>query len=185
MIPLSFSIVLTLFSLFGASSFASQPELRWAADAKSGVPYVFVDPSNPKKMEGFEKDILEKVAEKMGRKLVFVQNEWESLIPGLERGDYDVAANGLEITPQREEQVFFSIPYYATFEQLIVRANETEIKGIESLTGKKVGTLKASLAQGILQKKSSGDIVYYEEESSGYSDVENGRGKPVTDSISY
>ena len=173
------SALFCLFSLCAFSNFshASVPkkELRWAADAKSGVPYVFVDPSHPKKMQGFELDIMEKLAEKMDRKLVFVQNEWDSLVPGLNRGDYDVAANGIEITPEREEQVFFSIPYYSTFEQLVVRADDTQINSIDDLAGKKTGTLKASLGHYILEKKTKAEIVFYEEENSGYSDVENGR----------
>ena len=150
------------------------PELRWAADAKSGAPYMFVDPSDPKKMKGFELDIMEKLAEKMGRKLVFVQNEWESLVPGLDRGDYDIAANGLEITPERLQQVQFSKPYYATFEQLVVRANEPNIRDLESTDERKIGTLKASLAQSILEKTKA-QIVFYEEESSGYTDVADAR----------
>jgi len=154
---------------------ASSKVLRWAADAKSGAPYVFVDPSDPKKMLGFEKDIIERLAQKMGRKLVFVQNEWDSLVPGLERGDYDIAANGIEITPEREEQVLFSTPYYATFEQIVVRADDERIRKLSDLDGKKVGTLKASLAHYILQKETKANIVFYEEESSGYNDVENGR----------
>ena len=42
-----------------------------------------------------EKDIIEKLAEKMGRKLIFVQNEWDSLVPGLERG----AIHPVELRP--------------------------------------------------------------------------------------
>ena len=151
------------------------PELRWAADAKSGAPYMFVDPNDPKKFIGFESDIMHALAQKMGRKLVFVQNEWESLVPGLERDDYDVAANGLEITPEREQQVLFSRPYFITFEQLMVRSDEQVIHSIGDLDGKKVGTLKASLAQHILEQNKKGETVFYEEESSGYSDVEHGR----------
>lgn len=169
--------LLSIFSTLTVDAAEKTPEkvLRWAADAKSGAPYVFVDPNDPKKMTGFEKDIIERLAEKMGRKLVFVQNEWDSLVPGLDRGDYDIAANGIEITPEREEQVLFSIPYYATFEQIIVRATDNRIKTLEDLDGKKVGTLKASLAHHILQKKTQSQIVFYEEENSGYNDVENGR----------
>jgi polar amino acid transport system substrate-binding protein len=84
-----------LFS-FGVSwhtNAADQAHLKWAADITSGAPYAFVDPSNPKEIKGFEKDIMDAVARTMGRKLVIVQNEWESLVPGLNRGDYDVAAN--------------------------------------------------------------------------------------------
>jgi polar amino acid transport system substrate-binding protein len=174
------SLILLLCLSFGLTSsfaFADSKEkvLRWAADAKSGAPYVFVDPSDPKKMQGFELDIMESLAKKMGRKLVFIQNEWDSLVPGLDRGDYDVAANGIEITPEREEQVLFSIPYYATFEQIVVRATDNRIKTLDDFAGKKVGTLKASLAHYILQKQSKANIVFYEEENSGYNDVENGR----------
>ena len=169
-----FQFLLTaFFSLF--SHAASVPELRWAADAKSGAPYMFVDPAHPKKFVGFELDLMEKLAEKMGRKLVFVQNEWDSLIPGLDRGDYDIAANGLEITPERSEQILFSEPYYATFEQLVVRKNETRIQSLETLGTAKIGTLKASLAHHILEDRTRADIVFYEEENQGYSDVENQR----------
>jgi polar amino acid transport system substrate-binding protein len=138
------TLVLVLCNSAAADS--GLPELRWAADAKSGAPYMFVDPTDPHKMQGFEFDIMNKLAEKMGRRLVFVQNEWESLIPGLERGDYDVAANGIEITPERQQQVLFSDPYYATFEQLVVKSDNEAIRSLKDVDGKKIGTLKASLA---------------------------------------
>jgi len=155
---------------------AAQKELRWAADAKSGAPYMFVDPKDPKKYQGFELDIITKLAEKMDRKLVFIQNEWDSLVPGLERGDYDIAANGIEITPEREQQVLFSVPYYSTFELNISRANDQSMDaGLSTLNSKKVGTLKSSLAHHILEKETKAKLVFYEEESTGYTDVENGR----------
>jgi polar amino acid transport system substrate-binding protein len=152
-----------------------QPALRWSADAKSGVPYMFVDPQDPAKMQGFELDIMTELAQKMGRKLVFVQNEWESLVPGLDRGDYDVAANGIEITPEREEQVLFSLPYYATFEQIVVHADNEQIRDLQDLSGKKTGTLKASLAHYILERETQAKIVFYDEEDQGYTDVANRR----------
>lgn len=163
-----------IFALFGfASSHAA--DLRWAADAKSGAPFMFVDPANPKRMQGFELDILEALAQNMGRDLKFVQTDWETLVPGLNRGDYDVAANGLEITPEREEQVLFSEPYYATFEQIVVHVDQTQITSFADLSGKKVGTLKASLAHYILEKQTQANVVFYEEEDQGYGDVANKR----------
>ncbi|MBS1958809.1 MAG: ABC transporter permease subunit [Bdellovibrionales bacterium] len=167
--------VLSPLVLIATAQAGPTKELRWAADAKSGVPYMFIDPNDPTKKLGFELDIMTAIATRMGRKLVFVQNEWESLVPGLERGDYDVAANGIEITPERQEQVLFSNPYYSTFEQLIVNADNAHIKSIEDLKGKKAGTLKASLAHYILEKQTKAKIVFYEEEDQGYTDVQNKR----------
>ncbi len=170
-------VVLSLIFLssFVCGMATAEPELRWAADAKSGAPYVFVDPKDPKNFQGFEFDILSRLAEVLNRKPVLVQNEWDSLIPGLNRGDYDVAANGIEITPERETEVLFSEPYYATYEQLIVRADEARIKGLPDVGQKRIGTLKASLGHAILERETRAEVVFYEEESSGYHDVEIGR----------
>ena len=168
-------LLLVSGSVHAANSTAPDKELRWAADAKSGAPYVFVDPKNPESYMGFEYDILAKVAETLNRKLVLVQNEWDSLIPGLQRGDYDVAANGIEITPERNEQVLFSDPYYATFEQLVVGSNQDGIHSLSEVDGKRIGTLKASLGHYILEKQTRAEVVFYEEEASGYHDVEIGR----------
>ena len=71
--------------------------------------------------------------------------------------------------------MLFSIPYYATFEQIVVRKNDSRIHELKDLNGKQVGTLKASLAQHILQKETTARIRYYEEENSGYDDVATGR----------
>jgi polar amino acid transport system substrate-binding protein len=150
-------------------------ELRWAADATSGAPYVYVDPNNTNEKIGFEKDVMAAIARKLNRKLVFVQNTWEGLIPGLERGDYDVAANGIEITPEREKEVLFSIPYYATFEQIVVRQDNKDINELRDLNQRPVGTLKASLAHYILEKQTTAKIRFYEDESNGYQDLERGR----------
>lgn len=149
--------------------------LRWAADAKSGAPFVYVDPENTNQMIGFEWDIMSAIANHMGRKLVFVQNSWEGLIPGLERGDYDVAANGIEVTPDREKVINFSIPYYATFEQIMVQKKNQDINTLKDLNHKKVGTLQSSLAHIILEKETQAKIVFYPDESNGYLDLERGR----------
>ena len=99
-----------------AAAFAEGGEklLRWGGDSEGGFPYMFPDPKDPKKLIGFEVDIVEALAAEMGRKPVYVNNAWDNLIPGLDRNLYDIAINGLEVTPEHEETVNFSIPYYKT-----------------------------------------------------------------------
>ena len=99
--------------------------LLWAADAEGGAPYVFGDPNNPDKNEGFEVEIAAALAKELGRPIEFKQYDFKNLIPGLERGDFDFAMNGLEITPDRKEKVRFSRPYYVYKLQLVVRATTT------------------------------------------------------------
>lgn len=116
----SFLFKILFFVFFGAFSVAS--ELRWAADAESGVPYVFYDAKNPDQLKGFEYDLIQLLSKKMNLTAKFVQNAWDGLIPGLERGEYDIAINGIEILDERKKVVLFSDPYYATNLKLVVRA---------------------------------------------------------------
>lgn len=90
-------------------------ELLWGSDAEGGAPYVFPDPTNPSRLIGFEVDLAEAIARELGVKARQSQNAWDSLIPALERGDFDLAMNGIEITPQRESRVLFSLPLRRRF----------------------------------------------------------------------
>lgn len=149
--------------------------LRYGADLEGGVPYVFEDANNGNKLAGYEVEMLEYIAGKLGKKLVHVQNDWDKLIPGLTRDLYDVAIQGLEITPEHEDVVFFSVPYYITGLQLAVRKDEFLINALEECHGKVVGTLKESVAFYILEGMKDVDIRAYPTEVNGYDDLVNGR----------
>lgn len=153
--------------------------LRWAGDAEGGAPYLLPNPKNPREIIGFEIDLMEALARKLGRKSVFVQNQWDGLVPGLQRGNYDLVVNGLEITDDRKQQVNFSLPYYVCGEQLSVRADETAVQSLADLRGKVVGTLKASLAQRILEREGGIEIRSYENQNNPYDDLAIGRLRAV------
>ena len=79
--------------------------LRWGADVQGGAPYIYEDPDHPEKLRGFEVDLAEALATELGVKAEFVQNDWSALIPSLERGTFDIAMNGIEVTPARTGRV--------------------------------------------------------------------------------
>lgn len=149
--------------------------LRWGGDTEGGAPYMFWDPKDQNRLIGYEVEIVGAVAAQLGRRAVFVQNGWDNLIPGLNRGLYDVAIDGLEITPEHSEAVNFSIPYYRTFMQLAVRKGTKGIETLDDCRGHVVGTLKQSLAYFTLEEAGVSDIRTYEDEINAYSDLENGR----------
>ena len=91
---------------------AEERPLLWAADESGGAPYVFQDPDNPNRVVGFEVDLKDALERELGRPIQFKHYEFKKLIPGLNRGDFDFAMNGLEVLPERQEQVLFSRPYY-------------------------------------------------------------------------
>ncbi|HEU0175436.1 MAG TPA: ABC transporter substrate-binding protein/permease [Blastocatellia bacterium] len=169
-----------LCSALPAKAQSGDQQLRWGGDAEGGAPYLLPDPKNPRRIIGFEVDLMDAVGKQINRKSVFVQNQWDGLIPGLQRGNYDLAVNGIEITGDRKQQVNFSIPYYACGEQLSVRADDNSINSLADLKGKVVGTLKASLAQRILERANLElgariDIRSYENQNNAYDDLALGR----------
>jgi polar amino acid transport system substrate-binding protein len=153
---------------------AAQP-LRWASDAQSGAPYVFHDPAHPSRLTGYEADIVTAIAARLHRDPSFVQNDWDSLIPGLQRGLYDMVIDGLEITPDHRAVVNFSAPYYVTYEQLVVRRGDEAWNTLTALRGHRVGTLKASTGETLLRAAPGVDVALYDEEVNAYSDLANGR----------
>ena len=171
--------------LYWAAPSASKPgaleEMRkrgyllWGSDAEGGAPYIFPDPRDPAKLIGFEVDLADAIARELGVTAKQAQNAWDSLIPGLQRGDYDIAMNGIEITPQRKQEVLFSAPYYVYTEQLVVRNDEERIQGVDDLRGLKAGTLSGTVAQDILMGLGGVDVKIYSGQVAPYEDLAIGR----------
>ncbi len=137
--------------LLAAPVAASAQELVWAADAEGGAPYTFPDPRDPAHIIGFEVDLANALAARMELKPRFVQNQWDGLVPGLERGEYDVVINGLEITPQRAERIHFSNPYFYSTLTITRRIDDPRIQRAEDLRGLTVGVLKVTYAERYVQ----------------------------------
>lgn len=143
-------------------------ELRWGADAEGGAPYTYPDPQNPQKIIGFECELADALAAKLGVKARMVQNQWDQLIPALERGNFDIVLNGLELTDENQQRIAMSQPYYVYAQQIVTRKPTAAVKGgndevtnLEQLKGKAVGALAASAAERLLQKMQGIEIRVY------------------------
>jgi polar amino acid transport system substrate-binding protein len=164
--------------LISAGVAQAQPitPLRWAADAEGGAPFIFKDPANPRREIGFEVDLAAALAKQLQRSIVHEQYEFKRLTDGLERGDFDFAMNGIEITSDRQKAMLLTRPYYAFRLQLVVRADEIRF---ESLTGCKahrgiVGTLEDTSASRLLERWSMRCRIY-DGQVEPYQDLDDGQ----------
>lgn len=160
------------------SGIKQRGEITWGADIQGGEPYVYEDPANPSQLIGFEVDIMNSIARRLGVKARMVQYNWSNLVQSLERGDFDVVMNGLESTQERRERLLLSEPYYVYAETLTVRAGEP-YRSLFDLTGKRVGTLNQTVAHDILQTVNGIDVKVYEGNEEPYRDLELGRSDAV------
>ena len=159
----------------GLAGVRSRGVLRWGGDVQGGEPYVFQDPNDSARLVGFEVDIADALGRRLQVRAEFVQNDWSTLIPSLERGDFDITMNGLEVTPARAARVAFTRPYYAFSETLVVRRESADVKSLGDLNGKRTGTLNGSYAFDLLRATSGVEVVLYEGVEEPYIDLEQGR----------
>ncbi|HEY8087579.1 MAG TPA: ABC transporter permease subunit [Polyangiaceae bacterium] len=149
-------------------------ELRWGGDLQGGEPYVYEDPKDPSHIVGFEVDIAAALARRIGAgRAHFLQMQWSNLVPALERGDCDVALNGLEDTPERRARLRLSRPYFVYREVLAVREGAS-YASLADLRGKRVATLNQTYALELLQKQPL-EAVLYEGQQEPYFDLQQGR----------
>lgn len=99
------------------------------------APFTFHDADN--KLVGFDVEIGEAVAKKLGVKAEFVEGKWDGLIAGLDSKRYDAVINQVGITEARKQKFAFSDPYIASKAVLIISEKNDAIKGFEDLKGKK------------------------------------------------
>ncbi|MGQ3211367.1 amino acid ABC transporter substrate-binding protein [Shinella sp.] len=89
------------------------------------------------KLVGFDVEIGEAIAKKLGVKAEFLEGKWDGLIAGLDANRYDAVINQVGITEARKQKYDFSEPYIASKAVLIIRGDDDSIKGFADLKGKK------------------------------------------------
>lgn len=99
-------------------------------------PYTYHDEST-NELTGYDVEIANAIAEKLGVKAEFVEIKWDSIIAGLDAERFDVIINQVGVTPERQEKYDFSQPYTFTKGVLIVAEDNNEITTFEDLAGKK------------------------------------------------
>lgn len=106
--------------------------------ANSGAypPFSFVDESN--QVVGFDVDIGNEIAKRLGVKGVNVSTAWDGIIAGLLAGKYDSIIGSMTITAEREKAVDFVGPYYRSGRGIFV-ATDSPIKSLDELKDKTIG----------------------------------------------
>lgn len=126
---------------------------------------------------GFDIDLANEIAKRMGVKAIFKPCEWDGIIFDLRSKKIDLIWNGLTITPQREQQIAFSTPYFDDNQIVIVK--DSQIKSFENLKGKNIGVQLGSASYFAFENsnlsKITGNINKYSTNVEALLDLEAGR----------
>lgn len=109
------------------------------------APFTFHDKDG--KLTGFDVEIAEEVAKRLGVKAEFIETKWDGMFAGLDAKRFDAVVNQVTIRPDRIEKYDFSDAYIVSKAVLIVGADNSDIKSFADLKGKKAGqSLTSNLA---------------------------------------
>jgi len=157
-----------------AVSFAQGKDLKVAIDP-TYEPFTFKTADG--KPTGFDVDIASALCEQVKRKCVFVEQVWDSMIPGLQAKKYDVIISSMSITEDRQKVIDFTNKYYNTPSRVVVK-KDVKFTGPASIKGKKIGVLKGSTQEkyAMGELKTAGvEVVPYEAQDQVYLDIKSGR----------
>ncbi|MGL4255776.1 MAG: amino acid ABC transporter substrate-binding protein [Microbacterium sp.] len=97
-------------------------------------PFSYHDESG--ELVGFDVEIAEAVADKLGLEVSFQETQWDAIFAGLDAGRFDVIGNQVSINPEREEKYLFSEPYTVSPGVIVVKEDDDSISSFDDLAGK-------------------------------------------------
>lgn len=96
-----------------------------------------------KQVEGFDVDLANALGKELGVKIKIADAEWEALLGGVNKGDYDVLITCMSKKEAASGNINMSDVYYALNEIIVVKKDNTTIKSVDDLKGKVVGVQTA------------------------------------------
>ncbi len=134
-------------------------------------PFNFFNEKN--ELVGFDVDVAREVATRLGVDLKPVTTEWSGIIEGLRSGAYDGILGSMAITPERLKVVDFSMPYYYSGAQLLVR-KDAALASTADLAGKAVGVVTGTTFEGDAKRLGAGEVRLYKDDTQTLTELDNG-----------
>ena len=150
-------LILMLGTISPAWAQTPAPDHLTIASEGARPPYNYFDGD---RLAGFEIDLGQDLCRRMGVTCTFVARQWDGMIPGLLERRYDAIMAAMEINPEREAKIAFTLPYIRMPSAFMV----TKASGLASddpstLAGKKIGVEKGGTHEIFLKTLYSQSIV--------------------------
>ncbi|MBS3667306.1 amino acid ABC transporter substrate-binding protein [Vreelandella boliviensis] len=158
-LPRKLNLTLAALSLSVASGLlaaSAQADTLRVGMSGGYFPFTFVEQDE---LKGFEVDVMNAVGEITGDDIEFVTASFSGLAGMLESGRIDTIANQITITPEREAKYVFTSPYVYDGAQVVVRAGNDTVQGVEDLSGKSVAVNLGSNYEQLLREQPNADEI--------------------------
>ena len=149
LIAIALSILMLMACLTACSSGKTLADVKEAgkltiATSPDFPPFEYLDDNSA--VVGIEIDILNLVCAELGVELDIQQMDFDSVLPGVQTGKYDLGASGISVTPDREENTLFTVPYCLAAQAIVV-LKDSPITCKADLDGKTVAVQTGTTAE--------------------------------------
>ncbi|MDX8364313.1 transporter substrate-binding domain-containing protein [Cytobacillus sp. IB215665] len=110
------------------------------------APFEYIDTANGDEIIGFDIDIANAIADKLGYELEIVDSDFNGLIAALQSNKFDFVISGMTPTEERKKNVDFTDVYYVA-NHMIVTTKDSGIESVEDFGGKVVGVQLGSIQE--------------------------------------
>lgn len=149
-----FALVLALVMVLGCMSACSSQKITVESVQKAGKLIIGTSPDFPPfeslsadgKVEGIEIEIMELICKELGVSLEIKQMDFDSVLPGVQTGKFNVGVSGISVTPEREKNTLFTVPYCLAAQAIVV-TSDSPITCKADLTGKTVSVQTGTTAE--------------------------------------
>ncbi|CAM2195461.1 ABC transporter substrate-binding protein [Paraburkholderia sp. A1RI_3L] len=169
------AVTVALLALSAGAHAKDWTTIRFGVDA-SYPP--FESKASDGKLVGFDIDLGNEICARLKAKCVWVENDFDGMIPALKAKKFDGVLSSMSMTPQRAEQIAFSSKLFNTPTRLVAKKGSGIKPTPESLAGKTVGveqgTIQETYAKTYWEPKGA-KVVPYQNQDQVYADLLSGR----------
>jgi ABC-type amino acid transport substrate-binding protein len=101
---------------------------------------------------GFDVELMEAIGKEISREPEFIDSSFETIFRDVGQGKFEAVMSAATITPEREKEVAFSLPYYLS-EQAILVQEGSDITGLADLKGKVVAAQQGTTGLELAKEK--------------------------------
>ncbi|MEM5423746.1 MULTISPECIES: ABC transporter substrate-binding protein [Paraburkholderia] len=138
----------------------------------------FESKSTDGKLVGFDIDVGNEICKRINAKCVWVESEFDGMIPALKAKKFDAVLSSMSMTPQREAQIAFSSKVFHTPSRLVAKKGSSLQPTADSLKGKTVGVEQGTTQEAYAKANWAPNgvkIVPYQDQDQVYADLLSGR----------
>lgn len=166
------ALLLTVSLLLPGCSSGENAKIRVATDA-TWPPFESVD-EKTKEIVGFDIDLFKAIADNQGLQYELLNVQFDPLLAGMAKGQYDAAISSITITDDRKKEMLFSDPYFAAGQMIAVQKANTTITSKSTLTGR-VGAQIGTTGAIEVEKITGTTLKTYDDIGLAYQDLMNGQ----------